>query len=484
MHRADPAEIEIEREPHHPRHPHGAPFALRVLVIGEILQRARVLRLVLAAVDAQPPAVRSPAVIVDRVQFVVSHQAQRVAGIAHRAHRLQCRAHASRHRMAGLGIYQVSEEDRLPARWRHVCPARFLVAQPLQQPHEFVVAAVDIADDVVVVTFIHGRSMDRRYRLENGGNRGLYDSTVMNEFERLFAISGLSLDRLRTFLRVAEAGNLARAAAGNVTMQSQFSRQIKELEAYFGVALTRRVGRRVQITEEGMLLARVIRRQFVELDDFRESMAGRSVNVRLGAQGSLIGWLLVPQLSGIRTALGNATVEMEQMRSADVVRSVADGRLDFGIVREDAVPPETRRWRIGEVGYSLFAANSLWKKHSDVRDLLRHAPVAELLPGGQLTNRWHHWLEKESLSPKVLARVSSFLDLTRIVQSGQAAAALPDLAAVDFDPRRVTRQPITSLRKRTIVLLAHERGLDRSGIPRAAAEKLAATLKLAKEGKG
>ena len=62
----------------------------------------------------------------------------------------------------------------------------------------------------------------------------------MNEFERLFAVSGLSLDRLRTFLRVAEAGNLAKAAQGDATKQSQFSRQNKELEAYFGVPLTRR----------------------------------------------------------------------------------------------------------------------------------------------------------------------------------------------------------------------------------------------------
>ena len=72
----------------------------------------------------------------------------------------------------------------------------------------------------------------------------------MNEFARLFTVSGLSLDRLRTFLRVAEAGNLAKAAKGDTTRQSQFSRQIKELEAFFGVALTRRVGRRIEITDE------------------------------------------------------------------------------------------------------------------------------------------------------------------------------------------------------------------------------------------
>ena len=50
----------------------------------------------------------------------------------------------------------------------------------------------------------------------------------MNQFEHLFDISGLSLDRLRSFLKVAEAGNLATAAQGDAVRQSQYSRQIKE----------------------------------------------------------------------------------------------------------------------------------------------------------------------------------------------------------------------------------------------------------------
>ncbi|MCX6872212.1 MAG: LysR family transcriptional regulator, partial [Verrucomicrobia bacterium] len=159
----------------------------------------------------------------------------------------------------------------------------------------------------------------------------------MNEFDRLFALAGLSLDRLRTFLRVAEAGNLSKAALGDVTKQSQFSRQIKELEGYFGVAFTRRVGRRIEIAPEGLRLADLIRRHFGELDDFREAMNGRPVCVRIGTQGSLIDWLLLPRLAACREALGGALVELEQLRSADIVRGVTDGRLDFGIVRDDAV---------------------------------------------------------------------------------------------------------------------------------------------------
>ena len=47
----------------------------------------------------------------------------------------------------------------------------------------------------------------------------------MKEIDALFAAGGLSLERLRSFLAVAEAGSIAKAAKGDPTRQSQFSRQ-------------------------------------------------------------------------------------------------------------------------------------------------------------------------------------------------------------------------------------------------------------------
>jgi DNA-binding transcriptional LysR family regulator len=298
----------------------------------------------------------------------------------------------------------------------------------------------------------------------------------MNDFDRLFALSGLSLDRLRSFLRVAEAGNLAKAAKGDVTQQSQFSRQIKELESYFGVELTRRVGRRIEITGEGRHLALMIRRQFRELDDFRESMAGRNVSVHIGTQGSVIHWLLLPRLAQIRSLLGSALIEMEQMRSNDVVRAVADGRLDFGIVRDDALPKEIKRHTIGKLGYSVFAAKALWQGRPTVEKLLQSVPVAELLPDGQFSERWRDYLTTVKPAPQRYARASTFNDLARIVRAGEAAAVLPDLAAVDFDPKLFLHQPLPAFPPRPLVLIANARSIERVGMPAAIVAKLAGLL--------
>ena len=178
-------------------------------------------------------------------------------------------------------------------------------------------------------------------------------------------------------------------ARGAHTPREKFLLPLRSMTVHDGpAAFTRRVGRRIEITEDGHRLADVIRRHFRELDEFREAMAGRSVTVRIGTQGSLIDWLLAPRLGAIREALGNAVIEMEQQRTLDVVRGVTDGRLDFGIVRENALAPETRSWPLGGVGYAVFAAKPLWKGCKNVADLLQRAPVAELQPGGQFSMRY------------------------------------------------------------------------------------------------
>jgi DNA-binding transcriptional LysR family regulator len=125
-----------------------------------------------------------------------------------------------------------------------------------------------------------------------------------------------------------------------------------------------------------------------------------------------------------------------------------------------------------------FAANALWKGCSTLQEIISKAPVTDLLPGGQFPTRWQEWLANEKLAPRVLARVSSFTDVARAVQAGHAAAVLPEMAAVDFDPKKFKWEKIDALKPRTMVLIANTRSLDRSGIPASAAEHLAEQMKV------
>lgn len=63
--------------------------------------------------------------------------------------------------------------------------------------------------------------------------------------------SDITLERMRTFVRVAERGNLSAVARELGTGQSTVTRHLRELEEAVGVSLLSRTTRRVALTEEG-----------------------------------------------------------------------------------------------------------------------------------------------------------------------------------------------------------------------------------------
>src|SRR6185436_3332087 len=109
---------------------------------------------------------------------------------------------------------------------------------------------------------------------------------------------GLSLDRLQAFLAITEAGGIARAAPNQPVRQSQLSRQLKELETALGRSLFVRKGRRLEPTEAGARLARVVR----ELKwGLAQSVAtSGQLRVRLAAGDSVLTWLVLPLLGRLR----------------------------------------------------------------------------------------------------------------------------------------------------------------------------------------
>ena len=63
--------------------------------------------------------------------------------------------------------------------------------------------------------------------------------------------SDVTLERMRTFVRVAERGNLSAVARERDIGQSTVTRQLRELEEAVGVPLLSRTTRRVTLTDEG-----------------------------------------------------------------------------------------------------------------------------------------------------------------------------------------------------------------------------------------
>jgi len=183
-------------------------------------------------------------------------------------------------------------------------------------------------------------------------------------FDRLFARRGLSIDRLRVLCEVVDAGSIVRAAGDDPARQSQFSRQLKELEDFFEVELTRRQGKVLVLTDAGRELAQIARESIGRLHDFHARSAAQPVSFSIGAGDSLLQWLVLPRLAALQTKVN---LRVQNLRRAEITNRLHDLSLDFGLVRREAVSPPLASAPLGKMGYALFCPRSRFDKAPDVR---------------------------------------------------------------------------------------------------------------------
>src|SRR6267143_5833901 len=117
-------------------------------------------------------------------------------------------------------------------------------------------------------------------------------------FEKLFAESGLSLDRLKALLEVGAAGSIVKATHGDPVRQSQYSRQIKELEDFFRTKLIERHGKGTRLTANGKELARISRFFMLGLSNFQRGCLLEEQTFHIGASATFTRQFLLPVLSG------------------------------------------------------------------------------------------------------------------------------------------------------------------------------------------
>lgn len=103
--------------------------------------------------------------------------------------------------------------------------------------------------------------------------------------------SNVTLERIRTFVRVAERGNLSAVAREMNIGQSSVTRHLHELEEALGVALLSRTTRRVTLTEEGSRYyaqaIQILRLVEEAKDEARRARGGAAGKVRISCTAAL-----------------------------------------------------------------------------------------------------------------------------------------------------------------------------------------------------
>lgn len=254
-------------------------------------------------------------------------------------------------------------------------------------------------------------------------------------FEDLLTQGGLSLDRLQSFCRVAEAGGLTKAAKGDPARQSLFSRQIKELEEFFGVELMRRSGRGVALTDAGHRLHALTLEQLHGLHDFKRECAEERALLTLAAGDSIVQWVLLPKLPVLLPKLPNVSLRLLNLSSAEIATGLADGTLDLGITRAGAAGRKIQTASLGAMRFSLFVPSRLLKAKrvsEPEPEGVARMPLATLEGEGVFRSQLELAVRRKRVELNIQLELSSFPALARAVQSGSYSAVLPSLARSDF----------------------------------------------------
>lgn len=280
-------------------------------------------------------------------------------------------------------------------------------------------------------------------------------------FENLFSRSGLSLDRLRSLVETEEAGGIAAAAPDDPVRQSQISRNLAELEKFFGTELKRRAGKGIELTHQGRQLAAMARLHLRGLEDFAKASEQRPVEVRIGASQSVLEGFVVPFLSEAAEKETRANFVLRSMRSHEIVSGLNDFSIDLGIVRESAISSKRlQRALLASVRYVLIAPTKLAARFDhDAIALIGKAPLATSM-GGEYRGAFDSFVSEKEIAPDIRFACSSFrtaLELLR--RSDRIAAVLPDSVVGELDPKKFVALdlPFSRRYERKLVVAWHER---------------------------
>ena len=145
----------------------------------------------------------------------------------------------------------------------------------------------------------------------------------------------MNIEYIRTFLEIAATGNFNRAAENLNVTQSTVSARIKTLEDSLGQPLFSRGHAGAKLTAAGQQFRRYALNMQRLWQQARQQVAlpeGFRATLGLGAQMSLADRLIPQWISWMRSKASSIALRVEADYSLSIMRQLADGLLDIGVL--------------------------------------------------------------------------------------------------------------------------------------------------------
>lgn len=151
-----------------------------------------------------------------------------------------------------------------------------------------------------------------------------------------------TLRQLEVFLTIARCGNLTQAANLLAMSQSAASSALKDLETQFDLQLFDRIGRRLQLNEQGKALQPKAQSLLEQADEIERMLLSHddAGHLAVGATLSIGNYLAVGLVAQYKSRYPKADVRLEVNNTHHIVEQLRRFELDVGLIEGEINDPE------------------------------------------------------------------------------------------------------------------------------------------------
>ena len=253
----------------------------------------------------------------------------------------------------------------------------------------------------------------------------------------------VDLKSLRSFVAVASAGSISRAAENIHIAQPALSTQIRQIEDYFGTDLFERTHRGVRLTPAGeklLLHARELLKRFdIALEDVREAISEPSGRVALGLPQSMAKYLAVPLVQTVFQRWPSLKLQIVEMNTGYVTEHLSRGDIDlgmtFGTSGGDGI---THSKLLDEELVFISSGKEIagWLKKTKTKDKkirlkdLKNFQMILPTKAHSLRQRIDEYLREEKIDLTLIAEVNAIPQLIELAEAGIGSTVLSHAAVI------------------------------------------------------
>ena len=272
----------------------------------------------------------------------------------------------------------------------------------------------------------------------------------------------MELHQLKYFLAVAETGGFTSGAEKCGITQPSLSQQIGKLEHELNTPLFHRLGRAVELTEEGQQLIPRAREILGAIEDIHTILTAASDSVtgplRIGTVPTISQFMLPSIVKGFLVEFPDVDLVIHEDNRRQLIRQIADGEIDLALLSRIPDDSKISYQRLFEEDFLLVLPRNhrlMKRKRIRINDLAQERFVL-LDQGAGLPNLILEFFRAHEIEPKIACRSSQLVTVQSMVSAGLGISFVPNMAAqADLEMSRACKSLYGAKPKRTVTMAWH-----------------------------